>query len=297
MVFSQSLLLLCLIILFCTKRDLLPLPKITDPDYFLPFVQAIEAGRILISGRTRPMLIRGICKQTGVKGEYVVKLKGSPEMYPDACMNELIGSFLAAELNLNVPDPATVEISPELVETMEEHGNYELANQSLGPNFGSFYKEGYLEIIPGQNISTDLKEKLYDIFAFDILVGNPDRRIDKPNFLSNGKDFLIYDHELAFSFTQILSFARNPQPWLIPLTEMSWISRNYCFAQLKGKHSDFSNFAARLEGLNENFWARADELIPPEWKTNNYLVIKAHINLIVANRHKFIQELNRILSP
>lgn len=273
------------------------MPKITDPDYFLPSVQAIEAGRILTSGRTRPMLMRGICKQTGVKDYYVVKLKGSPEMFKDACMNELIGSFIATELDLNVPSSATVEISPELVETMTGHGNHNFAHKSLGLNFGTLYKEGYLEILPRQNLSADLKERLYDILAFDILIGNPDRRTDKPNFLSNGKDFLIYDHELAFSFTQILSFARNPQPWLIPLTEMSWISTNYCFAQLKGKPFDFSSFAARLEGLNENFWARADELIPTEWKTTNYLVIKDHINSIVANCQTFIQELNRILSP
>lgn len=273
------------------------MPKITEPDYFLPSVQAIEAGRILTSGRTRPMLIRGVCTQTGIKDEYVVKLKGSPEMFADACMNELIGSFIAAELNLNIPSPATVEISPELLEIMTGHGNYNFASQSLGLNFGTIYKEGYLEIIAGQKLSADLKEKLYDIFAFDILVGNPDRRIDKPNFLSNGKDFLIYDHELAFSFTQILSFARNPQPWLIPLAEMDWISRNYCFTQLKGKPFDFSSFVTRLEGLNENFWTIADKLIPSEWKTSNYLVIKDHINSIVANSQVFIQELNRILSP
>lgn len=86
--------------------------------------------------------MRGVCTQDGSKGDWVVKLKGSPEMFPDACMNEVLGSFIASE------------------------------------------------IVAGLAIPDKIKTQLYELFAFDLLIGNADRRIDKPNFLSNGEDIL-----------------------------------------------------------------------------------------------------------
>jgi hypothetical protein len=273
------------------------LPKITDPSYFLPRVFATEAGRVLASGRTRPMLIRGVCLQNNEKGDYVVKLKGSPEMYADASMKELLGSFIATELDLYTPGPASIELTPELMETMEDHGNFLFAGMSLGLNFGTSLQTGFQEVLQGQAISTGLYEKLYDVFAFDTLIANPDRRIDKPNFLSNGKDILIFDHELAFSFLHVLPFLQNHQPWLIPNAEMNWISTNYCFALLKGQPRDFATFITRMERLDNSFWNKAESLIPQEWKTANFEVIRGHIDSIVANRQIFASELNRILSP
>lgn len=270
--------------------------KISDLNYFLPQVQAFEAGRVLTSGRTRPMLMRGVCVQDGSRGDYVVKLKGSPQMFDDSFMNEIVGCFIAAELNLNTPEWVAVDVSPVLVETMEGHPNYQLAQQSIGLNFGTVLKDGYLEVLPGQAMPADLKNRLYDIFAFDVLIGNPDRRVDKPNFLSNGKDLLIYDHELAFSFSQVLPFARNQQPWTIPAMEMEWITKNYCFDLLRGNPWDYVSFAERLEALDQGFWDKADALIPVEWKTGNFAGIKTHVTSIVSHRQIFIAELNRILS-
>lgn len=188
------------------------------------------------------MVISGVCEQDGERGEYVVKLKGSPEMYPGASLKEMISSFIALELNLPIPEPAIINITKELVETMNDHGNFQLAKNSTGINFGSVYKSGFSEILPGQPIDQNIKEALLDLFAFDVFISNPDRRTDKNNFQTNGKDLLIFDHEMAFSFIRIFSFARNPQPWLILAEDLEWLKYNFCFHNLKGSNFDFSNF-------------------------------------------------------
>lgn len=271
--------------------------KITDPNYFLPIIEALEAGKILSTGRTRPMIIRGVCRQTGLKGEYVVKLKGSDEMWPGANLKEILGSFIAAELGFSVPEPVIIHISEDLVETMKgRHDNFLFASRSIGFNFGTVLQTGgYQEVIAGQTMSRELRTKLFEIFALDMFWENPDRRTDKTNFLSNGKDLLIYDHELAFSFTQVLSFARNPQPWLITEADMQWVSNNYCYNLLKGNSFDFSNFAGRLSCLNDQFWEKAIAQIPNEWQSEDFTTIKSYLNTIIENRDQFVSELNRVL--
>lgn len=256
----------------------------------------MEAGRILNTGRTRPMIIRGVCQQNGQKGEYVVKLKGSDQMWQGSSLNEILGAFIALELDFEIPEPVIVNISEGFVENMRHrHDNFSIASGSLGYNFGNVLKEAHQEMMPDQTVSKELKAKLLDLFAFDVLIGNPDRRNDKPNFLTNGKDLLIYDHEMAFSFTQILSFARNPTPWLILPADLNWLSNNFCYQQLKGNNYDFSNFAARLSVLKEEFWKKAGQLIPEGWKNEHFNIIKDYLTEVVEHRNQFAIELNRVL--
>lgn len=269
--------------------------KFTDPDYFLPVIEALEANKILDSGRTKPTLIRGICSRTTLKSEYVVKFKGDPEMYPGASCKELLASFIGMELEFNIPEPAIINISDEFAEVIKESRapNAGIISRSLGFNFGTYYIEGYLEPMREQTFPEEMIREFSNLFALDIFLGNPDRRVKRPNFLTNGKKILIYDHELAFSFNEML--IKNPSPWLIPDADMAWISENYCFNLLKGRNLDFSIFAARLSRLGEGFWTKASENIPLEWNEGRIEQIRSYLDRIVENRDQFATELNRIL--
>lgn len=270
--------------------------KLTSPEYFLPIVEALEANKILNSGRTRPMIVRGICRQTGQKGEYVVKLKGSDQMWEGSSLNEILASFIALELNFQVPEPVVINITEGFLETMQHrHDNFIIASKSLGFNFGSALKDGFQEVLPKQLLNSELKAKLCEMFAFDVLIGNTDRRKDKPNFLTNGKDLLIFDHELAFSFTQILPFVHNPNPWQFSQADLEWLSNNFCYNYLKGNDVDFSNFAARLSVLNEGFWEKAIEIIPQEWQNEHMNTMRNYLTKIIENKDQFALELNRVL--
>ena len=43
-----------------------------------------------------------------------------------------------------------------------------------------------------------------EILAFDTFIANPDRTVENPNCQSNGREFAIFDHELAFRMEGIL---------------------------------------------------------------------------------------------
>lgn len=272
------------------------MPKITDQDYFLPVVEALTAGDALATGTTQPNIIIGICHQTQVKSDYVVKFRGAQRMSPEASARELVAAFIAMELDFNIPSPAIISVSPEFVDAMRGQSNFLVASNSMGYNFGNEYiKEGYQPLIRDQKIPADLLIRLQELFAFDLLIANSDRRIAKPNFLTNGKRELIFDHELAFSFSLLLPFLRNKEPWIIKAEEMEWIKDNYCYNILKGKDIDFSTFVAKFSVLNMQFWQKVSSLVPIDWQTNQLNEIQAHVEAIVQNKDVFKTELNRIL--
>ena len=263
------------------------MPKITDPKYFLPVVEALTPGELLESGTTQPNVIRGICRQTQVKSDYVVKFIKAPRMSPEASARELVAAFIAMELDFNIPTPAIVSISPMFVEAMRGNRNFSVANE--------YIKEGYQPLIRAQKIPDELMVRLQELFAFDVLIGNTDRRTIKPNFLTNGKQELIFDHELAFSFALLLPFLKSKEPWLIKTQEMEWIKDNYCYGVLSGKDVDFSKFVSKFKVLDQKFWRLVSSLIPDDWKTSQLDEIQAHVETIVLNGDVFTQELSRIL--
>ncbi|WP_158994365.1 HipA family kinase [Mucilaginibacter sp. L196] len=269
--------------------------KLSHPDYFLPTVHAVAFGEILQSGTTMPQLVVGICEQTGIKSDYVIKFIGAQRMSPEASARELIAALIAKELDFNVPEPVIIHISDEFVELMRGNDNYLVASNSLGFNFGNEYKTGYYSVIKDQTISSSLEDKLIELYAFDIFISNADRRIEKPNFLTNGDEIIIFDHELAFGFTMELSFLRNSEPWKIRSQDLNWINDNFCFNRLKGKQFDYSSFQSKLELIDNSFWDKIETILPPDWLTEQVDEIKKHLNTLMSRADIFTSELNRIL--
>jgi hypothetical protein len=269
--------------------------KLSDPSYYLPVIQAFSPGKTFSSGTTEPLLIRGVCEQTSLKDDSVLKMMGASRMSIEASARELIGSWVALELGLNVPEPVVVNISPVFVDALRGSQQFGIASNSIGLNFGSRYMTGYQEPLQGQQFSEDLLAQLINVFAFDMLIGNIDRRIGKPNFLVNGNDIMVLDHELAFSFLKELPFLRSKTPWLIREADITWINDNYCFNLLKGKSVDFLNFSEKLDVIDNDFWNKLSVTVPDVWRTDQIDSIKDHLNSIIANKEEFTSELNRIL--
>jgi hypothetical protein len=269
--------------------------KLSHTNYYLPIVQPLEPLRVLESGTTTPQLILGVCQQTGVKGDYVIKYRAASRMSAEASVRELVAAWIARELGLKVPEPVIISVSPEFVELLQGNEMYQIASNSLGYNFGNEYQRGYLAPLKGQTFSEDFKRKLIDLFAFDMFISNADRRIDKPNFLYNGDDLLVFDHEIAFGFVMELPFLRNQIPWTFRDSDLEWISQNFCYQYLKGNTYDFLPFIDKLTVLNDLFWTKVETIIPPDWLNDQCSTIKNYLNSILENSHLFAGELTQLL--
>lgn len=268
--------------------------KITDVDYKLPEVYAQWFHENFLTSANKPLLITGVNKESGEKQDYVVKLKAAERMSNEASMRELLACFISMEFELPVIQPAIVEITPEFVETLQGNDSWLPASKSLGYNFGSINLTDYKTLIINQPLNNHQLLHAQNAFVFDMFIQNSDRTVNKPNVLTNGNDLVILDHEIAFGFIFAPFF--TSKIWEMQDESKDWI-RNHCLLPLiKGKEYNYDNFSEKMDNLNDAFWAKAAQLIPQEWLTEQFDAIKNTLTDITKEKKKFILELKKIMS-
>lgn len=275
--------------------------SIKDPTYTLPVIEPLQKHREFVNSANRPLLIRGIDVNSREKNDYVVKLMDGERMSESAAMRELLAAFIAMELELPTALPALISLHMDFLMLLQDDPQvYQIAQKSLGYNFGTLYVPNFQVLAMHQDLPNSLQAVGMDIFAFDVFVLNADRSHEapkKPNILTNGKELLIFDHELAFGFVFELKFNRNKQPWIIRDSDNHWIRKHCLFRSINGGLFDQADLLHKFARLNADFWTRAWELIPEPWKDKQQFdTIKTYLGQIVAHRAIFVKNLQLLLS-
>jgi hypothetical protein len=246
----------------------------------------------MVSGRTQPGLF--FCEDDNGNdyGEYVVKLKAGMESRENGLMAELISSQLSHFLDIPVPSPAIINIDPLIAEVIPDQSLSIKIRESAGMNFGSKVITGGFDTWPiGKAIPSSLKQLAIEIFAFDALIQNPDRRPDKPNILWRGDELYVIDHEMGFSFIyEILPLANSWQ-----ITRLSFLKNHLFYSALKGQTINLDRFAGAIDLLGDESLEEIMSNIPLTWQNNNISKITNHVREIKNHVNEFIDETRRIL--
>jgi hypothetical protein len=131
--------------------------------------------------------------------EYVAKFSAS-ECGVSGLVREALSAMLAADVGLPVPEPVLVKLEQGFTEALPnvEHAAKSLIERSIAPAFGStLLPTAFFTVLAGLRIEQRLIDQAAEIFAFDALMLNPDRRAANANCKFNGNTFAIYDHDLA----------------------------------------------------------------------------------------------------
>lgn len=258
---------------------------------------AVEAVHELTSSANMPLVIRALDTETGVMGDYVVKLNASERMHRQARLRELVAAFMAMELGIPVVIPAVIDISQGFVETLRGKEYYGKGSRSLGYNVGSEYVKNLPTLDNHIALSDAQKRIAQHIFAFDVLIENADRNFLKPNMLTDGNTLIMLDHELAFSFTMTLRFLRNPTPWNIVEADLKWIEKHCLHGRLKGCVDGLTDFRDKIVNLDADFWHKVSQLIPAEWFDEElFTEIRNHCDGLVAHRDEFTNSVKQLLA-
>ncbi len=185
----------------------------------------------MVSGRTQPCLFFCEDENGEPRGEYIVKLKAGMESQENGLVAELVASQLATYLDIPTPEAAIINLDPMWAEAVSDGALLQKIKESIGLNFGSKNITCGFDTWPiGKAVPSGLMQAAAEIFAFDAMIQNPDRRADKPNVLWNGDQLYIIDHEMAFSF--IYDILPQVKPWEI--TKLKFMSNHLFFGHLKG---------------------------------------------------------------
>ena len=226
------------------------------------------------AGRTCPVLL-GAEDEEGKAVEVVTKLRG-PEMGLKAQIAELVAAPLAAHLGLAVPQAAVVDI-PAGFEAIVPRDHMAAFRASPGKNFGSVHLgTSFTTWAAGRSPAGVQRDQAAEIFAFDLLAQNPDRRAINPNLWSRSEVLGVFDHEQAFSFLHLPIFGPSPRPWVLaPQAGAFRFMENHVFyPSLRGAKLNLGPFESRLEALSDEVIQGLLKPVPAEWRLGHDLCEK-----------------------
>lgn len=272
-----------------------PLRLLRPVLYFCKMISRLNAVsflRFMSSGRTSPALCGCEDNAGSEAGEYVVKLRGA--IRDGGSANELISSLMAVYFGLACPAPAIIRMSPPLIQLIAEFdpSKSQISNASAGLNFGSKALIGYSTWPVDNMIPEYLRQRAAEIFAFDALLQNPDRRFNNPNLFIKGDEFVVFDHELAFSF--LLDVFPSSSPWI--LDRQVYLRDHVFYRQLKSKSLDLTGFTTALSNVEDSVLEGLFADIPQEWKNESGLRIQEHLISMRDHAEEFAEQVRRFLA-
>ena len=205
----------------------------------------------------------------------------------------MLGAKLAAHFELSSPTPALVVLEPALTELIAntDESKAKMVRGSAGLNFGTQLLIGFSTWPVDKQIPEAMRQAAINIFAFDALLQNPDRRHGNPNLLTSGDTIMVFDHEVAFSF--LLDLFPSPRPW--ELNNQVSLSDHVFYRQLKSQRIDLTRFTAQLDELSGEILEEIFADVPQEWNNENGPKISRHFSSVRDHAEEFAEQIRRFL--
>ena len=261
-------------------------------------VTATQFIKPMSTGRNRPLLL-GCENAGGDTIEVVVKFRGK-EMDAKAQIAEMVTAQLADDLGLQVPQAAVVDMPAGFDAIIAEKDLAAMVKGSPGLNFGSVnLGAGFTTWPPGRNPVGTQRDQAADIFAFDTLIQNPDRRAVNPNLWARSDKLGVYDHEQAFSFLALPIIGGAPKPWQAAKQPKSFqfLEQHIFYRSLRGGRLDLGPFKEKLGRLTDGQIQGYADAIPAAWRGKSDFCDQMVDYLAEARKHRetLIQFIKHIL--
>lgn len=215
-----------------------------------------------------------------------------------------MAALVGQHLGLPIPPIAAIDVDPLLANAiLDEDSRAKFA----GPqqcHFGSKLQYPGFETIPvGMHLPASLVEVAISVFAFDMLIQNPDRTNEvsrgKPNALCNGDRLVIFDHELAFSFLHQVGGDAVPLPW--EMRRLGFARYHLFYDDLvryvkAKKDISFDGFLRGVASLSDEVFNSMAGALPSEWMIlDNLRKIVAYLTTARDNVSRLDQGLREVL--
>jgi len=230
-------------------------------------LKATQFIRPMSTGRNHPLLL-GCEDANGKLFEMVVKFCGR-EMTEKAQIAELVTAQFADDLGLQIPQAAVVDVPVGFEAVIPDRELVKLVKGSPGLNFGSVHVgAGFTTWLPGRNPHGAQRDQAADIFAFDTLVQNPDRRAVTPNLWVRSDRIGVFDHEQAFSFLSLPILGGAPKPWIVAKhgNSFRFLEQHIFYSSLRGGRLSLGPFQEKLGALTDAQIRGYVGVVPAEWR-------------------------------
>jgi len=255
----------------------------------------------MLSGRNKPLVLRCFGSKRHVygdpcdvgceTGEFVVKICPFEEMTFRGRQCEFVTALLAQAMHIPVADPAVVMIPT--VHLIPEP--YRVEFDSRRPrHFGSRLCDHGQHAASDYYVGEQMISQAADVYLFDMLVQNPDRRPEHPNLLADARGFTLYDHELAFYPVLGDSYSTR-DPW--QLRDCYFATGHLFYKHLRGKVTPLivDEFLGRLTSISDDVLSAVSRAVPTVWVSTDLNRVLAHVRAVRDNTQTFREEILRVL--
>lgn len=221
---------------------------------------ALRHIETLSSGHSRPCIIEGETIE-GDRHEVVLKLRESVHGKVNGLACEWVASRIARAVGLNVPQHFLVEVGADFADSVPDAAAKARYHTNLGVHFGSALVGPQTHAIPfNYSLPENLVDQAAAVIAFDALIGNDDRHVQKTNYLIRGAKIILIDHERA---VPIARHELRAEPWLP--TGLDFVEKHVFFPGVKGELADWAGVEANWRAITPQVITTIVQSIPQEW--------------------------------
>jgi HipA-like protein len=250
-------------------------------------LRGVNPEDLFVNTHNQPVLVDAVGPE-GERADWV--LKPFSRIGGPCSISELVGSRFARWMGVPVPDFGVIDVSAETLNLIQAPTADRLRG-SLGPNFGSRFVSGVIELERSGSVAVSARGVACDIFCLDVIVDNADRNLGRSNVLVGNAALLAIDHEHTFSYFALIGG--------VP----AW--QTATFHRLSLAHF-FSARFPRWRGALDELHARLGELdapmidellahIPDEWLTGSggecVRQIRSYLTDVAGRRDEILNHL------
>jgi len=256
-----------------------------------------KTGDISQGGTTKPWIV-SVEIDSEIK-EYVVKLfsKKDDKQYQPT-NKEFYSCGLAEEFDLSVPPYALIHFDRDFIESLND------SDQERIEEIGRQYFYGCELISSNMDYSDALTDKhlkshdIENIFAFDVLIRNVDRREHKPNIFFKGDMYYLIDHEQALDIKKNFTYYYHSSNRWSFIYQNKAKGRHLFYKRLHNNKSkiSFETFAHYLNIINLNKLHEISVSLKKHgFDVTDYELIRYYLKDVKLNQSKFITLLHEII--
>ena len=258
---------------------------------------AVGVVNILKGGSTLPPIMEVVDDKGEPQELHVVKVfkPSNIEQYQPT-NKEFYAYTLAEEFDLLRPKAALIYVDDSIIQDLQKREIY----ANFGLKAGYYYGCEYLSNAVSYEVSKLGSFETWElarIFAFDVLIRNMDRRVNKPNILLYEQDFHLIDHELSLNIPSDKegTFYLDPKRSQVFCTgDRRHIFYPHLKAANKKEGIEFAEFREYLKHLDVSLLSTIAKQLK-EQDTEDVVYIINYLNCIKQNENQFINLLKQLL--
>ena len=183
------------------------------------------------------------------------------------------------------------------IDSVADKASAALMRKSSHAAFGSKHlPPGFTTWPRDKSIPRDAIPVAAEIFAFDALIANDDRRVDNPNCQFRGASIAIFDHEMAFFIEGRIGWRPPWEPG--SLEELRSPNRHLFFNQLVRERVNFDRLEGAWLAISDARLEQYMEALPEEWSAADDVAERAltHVGQVRNNIAAALKEVRRVLA-